>query len=133
MKNYSSSSGDIEAAVAEHIFGRRLEKKLRYTVFISDGDSSAYNAVCKMNEGKGPYGGIIIEKAECTLVATLNRCVSCDTIICFSPPFEGFTSFSLAMFLYFVVLGIVCSSIRHGKGKNCNNLQGTTGPRVRKI
>lgn len=64
-RNYTGSSGGMEAAAAVAIFGRSVEKKLRYTVFISDGDSSAYDAICNMNEGKGPYGGIVIEKAEC--------------------------------------------------------------------
>lgn len=31
---------------------------------MSDGDSSAYNALCNMNNGEGPCG-VKIEKAEC--------------------------------------------------------------------
>lgn len=34
-------------------------------MFISDGDSAAYNAVCALNQGKGPYDGVQIEKGEC--------------------------------------------------------------------
>lgn len=55
----------MEAAAAMRLFSRSLDMKMRYTVFISDGDSSAYNAVCNMNDGKGPYNGIPIEKGEC--------------------------------------------------------------------
>lgn len=65
QRNYSGSSGGMEAAGAVVLFGRSLEKKLRYTVFISDGDSSAYDAVLKMNDGDGPYGDVKIAKGEC--------------------------------------------------------------------
>lgn len=65
MKNYEGSSGGMEAAAAMKLFSRSLDNDMRYTVFISDGDSSAYNAVCSMNDGKGPYNGIEIEKGEC--------------------------------------------------------------------
>lgn len=41
MKNYEGSSGDMEAAIAVKLFSRSLYKNIRYTVFISDGDSSA--------------------------------------------------------------------------------------------
>lgn len=33
-----------------------LNHHLRYTSFISDGDSNADNAVRNMNDGRGPYG-----------------------------------------------------------------------------
>ncbi|KAK3887038.1 hypothetical protein Pcinc_008803 [Petrolisthes cinctipes] len=37
-----------------------------YTTFVSDGDSSAYRAVCALNNGKGPYGEKRkVQKAEC--------------------------------------------------------------------
>ena len=36
-----------------------------HTVLISNGDSSAYDAVCQMNDGKGPYGDKKVEKGEC--------------------------------------------------------------------
>lgn len=35
-------------------------------MFISDGDSSAYNAVCNFNDGEGPYDGVKVDKGECT-------------------------------------------------------------------
>lgn len=65
MKNYEGSSGGMEAAIAVKLFSRSLDKNMRYTVFISDGDSSAYNAVCDMNNGDGPYGDVKVEKGEC--------------------------------------------------------------------
>lgn len=65
LKNYEGSSGGMEAAAAMRLFSRSLDNKMRYTVFISDGDSSAYNAICNMNDGKGPYNGITIAKGEC--------------------------------------------------------------------
>lgn len=34
-------------------------------MFISDGDSSAYVAECNMNDDKGLYGDIKVEKGEC--------------------------------------------------------------------
>lgn len=62
MKNYEGSSGGMEAAAAMKLFSRSLDNNMRYTVFISDGDSSAYTAVCNMNDGKGPYNGMKIKK-----------------------------------------------------------------------
>ena len=37
---------------------------MRFTTFVGDGDSSAYNAVCKLNGGKGPYE-VPVTKEEC--------------------------------------------------------------------
>ena len=65
MKNYEGSSGGMEAAIAVKLFSRSLDKNIRYTVLISDGDSSAYNAVCDMNDGEGPYGNVKVEKGVC--------------------------------------------------------------------
>ncbi|KAK3877887.1 hypothetical protein Pcinc_017443 [Petrolisthes cinctipes] len=38
---------------------------MRYRVLVGDGDSSAYNAVKNMNDGKGPYKNTQGEKQEC--------------------------------------------------------------------
>lgn len=46
------------------IFSRSLEKNVRYSVVISDGDRSAYNALCNMNNDEGPYGDVKIEKRQ---------------------------------------------------------------------
>lgn len=34
-------------------------------MFVGDGDSSAYNGVVRMNDGKGPYETTQVEKQEC--------------------------------------------------------------------
>lgn len=65
QKNYEGSSGGMEAAAAVKLFGQSMENNLRYKVFISDRDSSAFDAVCKMNDGEGPYGDVKVEKGEC--------------------------------------------------------------------
>ena len=43
LKIFEGSSGAIEAAAAVRLFSRSLENNVRYTVFIFDGDSSAYD------------------------------------------------------------------------------------------
>ncbi|KAK8399227.1 hypothetical protein O3P69_003387 [Scylla paramamosain] len=54
--NYEGSSGGMEAAAAVILWGRSLSHNMRYTTFISDGDSSAFLAVNKMHNNVGPYG-----------------------------------------------------------------------------
>lgn len=62
LKNYEGTSGGMEKETAVRLWDRSVDKnKLRYTAFISDGDSSAYNAVVE----RDPYDGIEIEKEEC--------------------------------------------------------------------
>ncbi|XP_045594769.2 uncharacterized protein [Procambarus clarkii] len=63
-RNYSSSAKNMEADAAVLMWGRSDVNKLRYTTFVGDGDSSAYNKVCAMNNGAGPYGDTKVEKAE---------------------------------------------------------------------
>lgn len=55
QKNFLESSGKMEAAAAAVLWSRSLGKKLRYTVFVGDGDSSANKTVCELNNGEGPY------------------------------------------------------------------------------
>lgn len=38
---------------------------MRYTIFISDGESSVYNSVCNINDGKGPDDGVKVDKGKC--------------------------------------------------------------------
>lgn len=46
--------------------GNITRKKLRYVVFVGDGDSAAHKAVCSMNNGNGPYGSDCpVVKEEC--------------------------------------------------------------------
>lgn len=64
--NYEGSSGGMEAAAAVEMWGRSLNYNMQYETFVSDGDSSAFLAVCAMNEGKGPYGDECkVQKIEC--------------------------------------------------------------------
>lgn len=50
----------MEPEIAVRIWTRSKNYKMRFTTFVGDGDSSAYNAVCKLNDGKGP-----VTKEEC--------------------------------------------------------------------
>jgi DNA-binding MarR family transcriptional regulator len=62
LQNYNGSSGAMEKESALRIWDRSVETNaMRYTGFISDGDSSAYTA---LNESK-PYGDTVITKHEC--------------------------------------------------------------------
>ncbi|XP_068237024.1 uncharacterized protein [Palaemon carinicauda] len=64
-KNFEGKSGAMEAEEAIRMWKRSLNNGFRYKTFVGDGDSSAYNAVCEMNEGQGPYEGVKVEKEEC--------------------------------------------------------------------
>lgn len=64
--NFEGSSGAMEARAAIILWGRSLSHKMRYTTFISDGDSSAFLAVSNMNNNTGPYGkDHPVAKEEC--------------------------------------------------------------------
>ncbi|KAK3889622.1 hypothetical protein Pcinc_006388 [Petrolisthes cinctipes] len=64
MKNYAGNTTGMETAAAMKLFGRSLDRKLRYKVFISDGDNTTYHALCRMNGGEGPYGNVKVEKEQ---------------------------------------------------------------------
>lgn len=38
--------------------------RLRYTTFVTDGDSNAYNAITQLNNNQGPYS-TPVQKEEC--------------------------------------------------------------------
>lgn len=61
--NYIGSSNAMETEAAKRIWSRSFEKYgIRYTGFLSDGDSKAYNSVVEMK----PYGtNVLIERDEC--------------------------------------------------------------------
>ena len=61
QKNYKGSAASMEAKGATAVFGRSVEKhKLRYTTFIGDGDSKAFNEV------ENIYGqGKEVRKLDC--------------------------------------------------------------------
>lgn len=65
-KNFSETSGKMESSAAVKLWGMSMEYKLRYVVFVGDGDSAAHKAVCSMNNGNGPYGpNYPVVKEEC--------------------------------------------------------------------
>lgn len=63
-KNTDTSSHGMEAEAALRIWERTLlyETPLRFTTFLSDGDSKAYNEVCDAKV----YGAAAISKEDCT-------------------------------------------------------------------
>lgn len=46
----------MAAAIAVLLWSRSEKVKLRYTVFVSDGDSAVYKAVCSVKNSEGTYG-----------------------------------------------------------------------------
>ena len=54
----------MEAEAAVRIWGRSEQHGFRYATFVGDGDSTAYKAVCAMEEGRGPYDKKVV-KEEC--------------------------------------------------------------------
>ena len=63
-KNFNGKSGTMKAEIAVRIWSRTTNYNMRFTIYISNGDSSAYSAVCRLNDGRGPYEVPII-KEEC--------------------------------------------------------------------
>ena len=60
--NYTGTSNNMETEAAIRIWSRSVSTNgLKYTGFLSDGDSKAYNAVCEFD----PYCGVEIKKEEC--------------------------------------------------------------------
>lgn len=56
----------MEKTAAFMLWGRSEELKLRYSVMVSDGDTSTYDAIKSMNNKNGPYGlEYTIQKEEC--------------------------------------------------------------------
>ena len=61
-RNYSGSSGRMEAAAAESLWNRSIERDLRYTTLLSDGDARTYKHLCDLNI----YGDDVdLQKEEC--------------------------------------------------------------------
>ena len=48
-RNYSRSSGRMEAAAAESLWNRSIERDFRYTTLLSDGDARTYKHLCDLN------------------------------------------------------------------------------------
>ena len=63
--NFNGTSQAMEKEAALKMWQRSVEDhKLRYTTFVSDGDSSAYNSVIGLHNGEGPYSKKVV-KEEC--------------------------------------------------------------------
>ena len=61
-KNHDSSSNAMERRSKDHLAEiYNTTGPLRYTVFLGDGDSLAYDAVCSLNV----YGDVSVKKEEC--------------------------------------------------------------------
>ena len=59
---FQGSSESMEAAITKDMFACSVTKhKLRYTRFISDGDTNTYKTVVESK----PYGNVKIENTEC--------------------------------------------------------------------
>ncbi|MPC48538.1 hypothetical protein E2C01_042313 [Portunus trituberculatus] len=54
----------MEPEIAVRIWSRSSDYKMRFTTFVGDWDSSAYNAVCGLNGGRGSYE-VPVTKDEC--------------------------------------------------------------------
>ena len=37
----------------------------QYVTFLGDSDSAAYNTICALNDGSGPYENVAVCKEEC--------------------------------------------------------------------
>lgn len=55
FKNFDGLAINMETEAATCLRQRHTQYKLRYTTFLGDGDSSAFNAVCARNNGQGLY------------------------------------------------------------------------------
>lgn len=64
QKNFDGKAFAMEAEIAVRIWSRSSQYKMRFTTFVGDSDSSAYNAVCRLNGGRGPYEVPVVKK-EC--------------------------------------------------------------------
>ena len=60
-RNYSGSSGGMEAAACESLWNRSLKRNFRYTTLLSDGDAKTYKHLCDLNI----YGDVELQKEEC--------------------------------------------------------------------
>lgn len=63
-KNFDGKAGAMEGEIAVRIWSRTTDYKMRFTTFVGDGDSSSYNNICRLNDGRGPYE-VPVKKEEC--------------------------------------------------------------------
>lgn len=62
--NFTGKAGAMEKEGAVRLWSRSTHHQMKYVTFVGDGDSSAYKAVCTLNDGQGPYDVPVI-KEEC--------------------------------------------------------------------
>ncbi|XP_050730360.1 uncharacterized protein LOC127005497 isoform X2 [Eriocheir sinensis] len=55
-KNFEGTSLGMKPGAAVRLWQRSLDHNMRYTTYISDGDSIAFSAIKRLNKGEGPYG-----------------------------------------------------------------------------
>ena len=61
-RNYDGSSGGMEAAAAEVLWARSVERhRFRYTTMLSDGDAKTFKHLCDLHV----YGDVELKKEEC--------------------------------------------------------------------
>lgn len=64
--NYDGASAGMEKHAAVELWSNTIRNNMMYRTFLSDGDNSAYKAVCELNNNNVPYGEQYkVEKAEC--------------------------------------------------------------------
>ena len=64
-KNFEGKSGEMEKEGALRLWQRSRYRGFQYVTFLGDGDSAAYNAICALNDGNGPYENVDVSKEEC--------------------------------------------------------------------
>lgn len=64
-KNFEGKSGAMEPEAAVWLWSHSCEHRFRYTTFAGDGNSSAFSAMCGMNDARGPYEDKKATKEEC--------------------------------------------------------------------
>lgn len=54
----------MEAEAAVRLWSRSTQLGFRYTTLVGDGDSSAYKAVCALNDNTGPYNCCVVKEGS---------------------------------------------------------------------
>ena len=65
QKNFEGKAGEMEKRIAVLLWQRSCDLGFRYVTFLGDGDTASYKAVCDLNDGRGPYETVTVEKEEC--------------------------------------------------------------------
>ena len=76
QKNLHGTSGGMEAETAVRIWSRITGYKMRFTTFIVDGDSSTYNAVCRLTHSPR-YGNTLSRSPRVSFLCPLHQYATC--------------------------------------------------------